>query len=478
MIVFFLSNLNNLNAQLLLTTSTDISLLSDISETSKVIKVIPAHKNVQFIDYVSFNNLDGLFKVKVYGIIGYLNRNSIIYDDAFYIAINSKENTININDPVLAEKIYGINKIKINEEKLWAKQNLLENEDLNEIMAILEKNLPVKLNSENTFKNENITQRKVGDFEKKCIQSDESLAYASSLGYSVNTTLSTTLQNTINSEIFSQRNFFLLDCYTQIIDHPYGPHYNPSNRTVVIDKNMINFISNKSFGNERVKAVIAHEFAHALQHANNFYNFYKPGIYPELHADFLAGFYIGRNGLIEKDKLTAFAEESYSVGDNLPFLDPDHHGTPSDRRCAFLEGYKLAVNYDFNIVQAFSAGVDYIKLRYACDPFAIVSEYSKTEFKNTDYTLPKGGYIFSSTQKNIVFCNLYKQPLGEATPEKDLVFDNMTPGNYIVIPAKRKNSGRLKYYNPYTFIVKPNHSGKFTIEKVGIFFIKTYTITF
>jgi hypothetical protein len=92
--------------------------------------------------------------------------------------------------------------------------------------------------------------------------------------------------------------------------------------------------------------------------------------------------------------------------------------------------------------------------------------------------LPTGSYVFSSTEENMVFCNLYKQPLGEAIPGKDLEFKNLTPGSYIVIPAKKQKSGRLKYYAPYTFVVRPNQEGSLTIKKVGKFVIQSYTITF
>jgi hypothetical protein len=78
----------------------------------------------------------------------------------------------------------------------------------------------------------------------------------------------------------------------------------------------------------------------------------------------------------------------------------------------------------------------------------------------------------------MVFCNLYKQPLGEASPGKDLLFNNLTPGSYIVLPAKKLKSGKLKYYAPYTFNVKSNNKGQLTINKVGAFVIKTYSITF
>ena len=483
----------SLNAQLILTTSVEVDLKENSTEPTKVLRKVPAHKNVEYLDYIAFDKYNGIFKVKVFGIIGFLNRNDVLYDNNFYLSLKASSKEISLKDTKVLAEIFDVNKRKIAEEKLWAKQYNFESEEFKELMSALEKIVPSKLLNENSEIKSDIVQQddskskiqetntiknEIEKYDKKCIQSEESLAYASNLGYNVNTILSNALQNTINSELVSQKNFFMLKLNVEVKDHPFGPHYDPSRKTIVIDKGLINEINNKSYGYERVKAVIAHEFAHALQHANNFYNFFNPGIYPELHADFMAGFYIGRNGLIEKNKLSAFAEEFYGVGDNLPFFHPKHHGSHSERRCAFLEGYKVAVDYNFNIVQAFSAGVDYIKLRYACDPFAIVREYSKTEYNNTNYSLPTGSYIFSSSQENMVFCNLYRQPLGEASPGKDLQFNNLTPGSYIVIPAKKLKSGKLKYFAPYTFDVKENHTGQLKINKVGLFVIKSYLIVF
>ena len=56
--------------------------------------------------------------------------------------------------------------------------------------------------------------------------------------------------------------------------------------------------------------------------------------------------------------------------------------------------------------EAYNSGVDYIKLLYPCDAFAIIKEYSKTEYNNTNYKLPTGKYVFSTTEKNMVYCNL------------------------------------------------------------------------
>jgi hypothetical protein len=255
-----------------------------------------------------------------------------------------------------------------------------------------------------------------------------------------------------------------------------GPAFFPDLNFINKPLSFIYDYERKNYGKEIINAVLAHEFAHALQYKSGMYEYWRDGKKPELHADFLAGFYMGKKELLSKDKLTAFANEFYGIGD-FDFFAPQHHGTPEERRCAFLEGYMVSKDYDFNIYQAYNAGIDYIRLLSACDAFAIIQDYSKTEIKN-DYISPVGNYVFSSTQKEIYFCNVYGQPIGKASPDNKLYFNSLPVGVYTIIPAIRKPNGMLKYYSPYTFEVKQNNTGKFEINDVGTFAIRTYSISF
>lgn len=291
-----------------------------------------------------------------------------------------------------------------------------------------------------------------------------------------NTKLSIQTENIIYDEFKKLTQVFNLSIDLKVIDYERGPCYDHINKTLIADKLFLNYVSKLSYGNERVKAILAHEFAHALQHKAGLFDIWNGGKKVELHADFLAGYYLGKKGLISKEKLTAFAQEFFERGDKS-FFEVDPHGSPEERRCAFLEGYKVAVTYDFNLTQAYSCGVDYIKLLYPCDYFGIIKEYSKTEYNN-NYTLPTGNYKFRSSQKVMGFYNLYHQPLCYAAPGTDAIFNNLTPGTYVVIPGKVKKSGKVKFYPPFSFTVKPNHTGGFTINKVGVFAIRTYSITF
>jgi hypothetical protein len=93
-----------------------------------------------------------------------------------------------------------------------------------------------------------------------------------------------------------------------------------------------------------VPAILSHEAAHAMQHANNFP--YQNGIRKELHADFMAGWYIAhRCRCGRQDPKIAF-ESFYRKGDSLGFFDPNHHGTSEERVAMMLAGYNY--NYQTN----------------------------------------------------------------------------------------------------------------------------------
>ena len=88
-----------------------------------------------------------------------------------------------------------------------------------------------------------------------------------------------------------------------------------------------------------VAGIMAHEYAHILQlkKGSNL-----QGKYRELHADFLAGHYMGSRTLFPSAvAVRAFANSLYQKGD-FAFWDPSHHGTPEERVRAMVNGYNVA----------------------------------------------------------------------------------------------------------------------------------------
>lgn len=231
---------------------------------------------------------------------------------------------------------------------------------------------------------------------------------------------------------------------------------------------------NKSFGDQRIIAILAHEFGHAIQA-----KFRMPELsakLPELHADYLAGYYIGQRGIIEKTLLEIFATEFYSKGDN-DFFSPDHHGTPNERKCAFLEGYKMAIDYKFNTVQAFSAGVDYIAKLYPCKANHIISKYSKQNIENNSFKrVSTGNYFIKTTNETVYIKNIYGQIISKLKPGDVLEMNGLKPGIYMFYPCKKSWLGRIRKLRPIYFQIISGKTSGFSINKTGIFFVSQYTI--
>ncbi len=113
----------------------------------------------------------------------------------------------------------------------------------------------------------------------------------------------------------------------------------------------------------RLAAIFAHEFAHSMQYR---YQHAPPGKQTELHADFLAGFYIAqtRSHHLQEDDLVSLFYTFHEKGDEY-FYHPDHHGTPNERGCAAWEGYSFGLS-NSNIITAFNAGISYVRINYPC----------------------------------------------------------------------------------------------------------------
>ncbi len=110
--------------------------------------------------------------------------------------------------------------------------------------------------------------------------------------------------------------------------------------------------------------VAAHEFAHILQFQSNVRDLLLQGQSTvrrmELHADYMAGYYLGRRKLEEPRASLFHAGESvWSAGDTN-YNDPGHHGTPAERVAASEKGFLAALEQRVSRDAAFQAGFDYV----------------------------------------------------------------------------------------------------------------------
>lgn len=107
---------------------------------------------------------------------------------------------------------------------------------------------------------------------------------------------------------------------------------------------------------------LAHEFAHGAQKLGLWNEGWKR---PELHADFLAGFYIGKNYNYSNEFLDLFRQEARRLSDDNIYSS-GHHGLPVERECAFLEGYYYAKENFANIQSAYTYGFQYVAANNPC----------------------------------------------------------------------------------------------------------------
>jgi clan AA aspartic protease (TIGR02281 family) len=155
-----------LNGQILLTTSYENDLREKPDLASTVIKSLPAHKDVELIDFIPEGKYGGYFKVSVYGVTGFIHRNSVNYDDAFYLAVQVKEGNVSKLYSDNKDKVDKINKQKRYEEEIWAKQNFKPTTN----SANQEKTSTVTTNSEtsNSSKVIQMTKMPGGTYEIPC----------------------------------------------------------------------------------------------------------------------------------------------------------------------------------------------------------------------------------------------------------------------------------------------------------------------
>ncbi|MBY5794989.1 hypothetical protein [Rhizobium leguminosarum] len=111
--------------------------------------------------------------------------------------------------------------------------------------------------------------------------------------------------------------------------------------------------------------IMAHEFAHIFQMRNQYIDrFRAAGAQTreiELHADYLAGWYMSQQGEISTGLLEIVANTLFSRGDNNVDVR-EHHGTKVDRMSAVLKGYLSGTSTDVASAAALN-GILYLQDR-------------------------------------------------------------------------------------------------------------------
>lgn len=95
-------------------------------------------------------------------------------------------------------------------------------------------------------------------------------------------------------------------------------------------------------GQHRITCVMAHEWGHIYQITRPELR-QMPQTWRELHADFLAGWYLGYRS-VEGLSIPARTADALLEKGDYAFNDPNHHGIPMQRMVMTLEGWHFARN--------------------------------------------------------------------------------------------------------------------------------------
>ena len=105
-------------------------------------------------------------------------------------------------------------------------------------------------------------------------------------------------------------------------------------------------------------AIMAHEFGHLLQYKNNLKaNDGWFGKWPELQADFMSGWYMGKKKYLPNSEFEKVINSFWVKGDDN-YFSPSHHGTREERAIAFKNGY---LNANLSLTEAYNYGINFIE---------------------------------------------------------------------------------------------------------------------
>lgn len=108
-------------------------------------------------------------------------------------------------------------------------------------------------------------------------------------------------------------------------------------------------IEDEEKGEIGLAGIIAHEFGHITQIRRRTQ---LRGKFMELHADFLAGWFLGKKNRVKPIKIEGFAKSLFEKGD-FNFWHPLHHGTPNERVNAMMIGY---ASHEMSLDEAYVYG--------------------------------------------------------------------------------------------------------------------------
>jgi hypothetical protein len=233
-----------------------------------------------------------------------------------------------------------------------------------------------------------------------------------------------------------------------------------------------------------VRGILAHEFGHGVQKLKGWQINSK---HQELHADFLAGYYISKTSNYSDEMIDKFLFEFYSSGGSYS------HGTKEERFCAFREGYNFGKKSNVSVESADEYAVKYVMANNPClkkanpskngeNYYIVTSPFGAVKCKSVVYYYPYGKFNFRTTEKTrVVFSTTDKNVRYAVFNKKDIL------GEFNGINSLEINLPSKGIYNlqVYTIVIKRNGKKKYkklkwdlslgekcTIDHVGSYRIK------
>ncbi|MFN4884943.1 MAG: hypothetical protein ACK5HD_01875 [Bacteroidota bacterium] len=266
------------------------------------------------------------------------------------------------------------------------------------------------------------------------------------------------LDSIVVSEIFKLERFYgvNVDFYFLLEDYSKNAMYihecnQACNGTICLGIKMLYSELKKTNGLYTTKAILAHEFGHCIQHV---IGWKEGGKRPELHSDFMAGYYLGKNYEHTAQELDVLFNNFYEIGDKQ-YWSISHHGTGTERECAFREGYCFAKETKVHIDYANSYAIQYV---VADNPCGIRKYKAWEQIINNDADKSK---IIKEKNKGQ---DLIKN-LATTTRTAKLTFNSNNGYYYEVWAPGIGKLGSVSDDNPVTVIVDMNCEYKFLYKK-------------
>jgi hypothetical protein len=129
--------------------------------------------------------------------------------------------------------------------------------------------------------------------------------------------------------------------------------------TVLIGLKLVNLLMQRQDGGVSIAGVCAHECGHIYQYFSGIFDELHNTLIAELHADFIAGYYMGKRKDVAPDQVKLFAETLLQFG-TYDYGNPRFHGDSGQRTAAMTCGYRTAVAGS-NFEDAITIGKSYVR---------------------------------------------------------------------------------------------------------------------